>query len=205
MDEEDGILLKEEEKWERDIVVTLKWTLLEFYNGCVKEVYYTRDELRKDGKTVKQTDMTTEIHVLPGYGKHTVLKFPKKGHEEFGKTTTSLIIKFDEIQEKDIKRDGNNLIQTHSISLQDALQATSVHILTLINERVELSIAETITPQTKIKVEGKGMPIYKDKDYMTMLLSKQQKGDLYVRFNIIFPKKLTQEQKEELTSLLSED
>ena len=206
IDEENGVLMKEEEeKQERDITVVIKWTLLEFYHGCVKQVIYTRDELRKDGKTVKQNDVTKDIQVMPGYGIDTVLKFPMKGHEEFGKTTTSLIVKFSEIAEKDITREGNDLIQTHTISLQDALQATSVHLLTLNNDRIELSIDQTITPQTKIKVEGQGMPIYKDKDYITMLLGKQSRGNLYVRFNILFPKKLTQEQKDELTSLLSEE
>lgn len=142
---------------------------------------------------------------MPGFGKDTVLRFPMKGHEEFGKTTTSLIVHFSEIPEKGIMRDGKDLIQTHTISLQDALQATSVHLLTLTNERVELSVDQIITPQTKIKVEGKGMPVYKDKDYMSVLLGKQSKGDLYVRFNILFPKKLTQEQKDELTMLLSDE
>lgn len=49
------------------------------------------------------------------------------------------------------------------------------------------------------------MPIYKDRDYITTLLKKQSKGDLYIKFNIQFPKVLTQEQKDELTEILQED
>mmetsp|Transcript_6523 Transcript_6523/g.7486 ORF Transcript_6523/g.7486 Transcript_6523/m.7486 type:complete len:143 (+) Transcript_6523:549-977(+) len=142
---------------------------------------------------------------MPGFGKHTVLKFPLKGHEEFGKTTSSLIVNIEEVEEEGIRRNGNDLTQTHNILLQDALMAKSVSLVTLTNERVELSIDETITPQLKIKLEGKGMPIYVEKDYMTTLLNQQSKGNLYVRFNIIFPKKLTQEQKDELTEILTEE
>lgn len=49
------------------------------------------------------------------------------------------------------------------------------------------------------------MPIYVDKDYMKALLNTQSKGDLYIKFNIIFPKMLTQDQKSQLEEILTED
>jgi DnaJ-class molecular chaperone len=49
------------------------------------------------------------------------------------------------------------------------------------------------------------MPIYVDKDYMNALLNKQAKGDLYIKFNIIFPKVLSQDQKDQLVEILTED
>lgn len=203
--ETEGYLIDDGEIRDNDIVVKLNCTLLEFYYGCTKQVEYTRRQLRKDGKTTKEVEVQKEIHIQPGFDRLTVLRFPNKGHEGFAEVTSGLVVMFEELPEQDIKREGNDLIQTHHITLQDALQASSVSLVTLTGDRVELSVDEIITPQTKKKVEGMGMPIYVDKDYKGILLGRQKRGDLYVRFNIKFPKSLSQEQKDELTELLAEE
>lgn len=86
---------------------------------------------------------------MPGFDNNTILRFPNKGNESFGKDTTGLVVKFEEIPEKNIRREGNDLIQTHNITLQDALLSPPISIVTLTGDRVELSIDEIITPQTK--------------------------------------------------------
>lgn len=58
-----------------------------------------------------------------------------------------------------------------------------------------------ITPQTEKKIEGKGLPMIKEKEYMENLLGKQKKGDLYIVFDIEFPTRLTQEQKDQLKQI----
>ena len=190
---------------EFDIVVTIKCTLLEFYYGCTKDITYVRRILRKDGKTTKDVEESKRIEIKPGYSNKTSLRYPKLGHEEFTKTTTALIINFEQIPEPNIKRIGNDLTQIVEISLADALQAKSVSLVTLTGERIELSSNSVITPQTKEKVEGYGMPIYVEGDYYSQLLKNASKGDLYIVFDIKFPQTLTQDQKDELTELLKED
>jgi len=49
-----------------------------------------------------------------------------------------------------------------------------------------------VTPQYVKKIEGKGFP------------HETGTGDLYVHFNIIFPPKLTAEQKEAIEELFAE-
>jgi len=200
-----GYLIDKNEVSDRDIVVTATCTLLEFYNGCTKKICYQRRVLKKDDKTSNIEDVEKEVEVMAGFDQDTILRFPNKGDEEFGNSNSALVVKFKSQTQKNIQRKGNDLIQTYNITLQDALQASSVSIITLTGERVKLAIDEIITPQTKRKLDGIGMPIYNDKDYMSTLLSKQKKGDLYIRFNVLFPKKLTQEQKNELTEILNEE
>lgn len=52
-------------------------------------------------------------------------------------------------------------------------------------------------------VKGEGMPIYSDDPQNA--LDDVKRGDLIVRFDIIFPSALTETQKEELNELFEED
>lgn len=127
---------------EGDIVITLKCTLLEFYFGCIKEIMYTRHELYKESKNTKEVEWRREIQVHPGFSNNTVLRFLNQGHMKFGEDTTALVIKFEEIPEKNIRREGNDLIQIHTLTLQEALQADSVSLITLAGDRIEQSIGK---------------------------------------------------------------
>lgn len=59
---------------------------------------------------------------------------------QFGDDTSALVIKFEEIPEKNIRREGNDLIQIHTLTLQEALQADSISLITLTGDRLEQSI-----------------------------------------------------------------
>lgn len=55
-------------------------------------------------------------------------------------------------------RDGDNLIYTHVLSLEDALLSKPIQIRTLDGRNINLSLDETITPQTTHLIAGEGMP-----------------------------------------------
>ena len=62
---------------------------------------------------------------------------------------------------------------------------------------------EIITPQTVKVVKGEGMPVYtKEVNVKDM---KQQKGDLYIKFDIAFPEYIEPEKKEEIVKLLESE
>lgn len=50
------------------------------------------------------------------------------------------------------------------------------------------------------ELKGEGMPVYTDS-----VLGTKQKGDLIVKFDIVFPQELSEEQKQALTEVLAED
>lgn len=52
-------------------------------------------------------------------------------------------------------------------------------------------------------VKGEGMPIYNNKEFTAEGYNKpNQRGDLYIKFDIVFPKQLSEDQKEELRRIL---
>jgi DnaJ-class molecular chaperone len=105
---------------------------------------YTRHEVYIGSKNTKECDVRREIQVHPGFCKDTVMRFPHQGNMHFGEDTSALVVKFEEKPEGNIRREGNDLIQIYSLSLQEALQANSISLVTLNGERIEQSIGKLL-------------------------------------------------------------
>ena len=92
-------------------------------------------------------------------------------------------------------RKGDDLVYTHEMSLEDALLSRPVQIRTLDGRNINLSLDQTITPQTVHTIRGEGMP---------RKANNKEKGDLYIKFNIIFPQVLKVENKNAIISILEQ-
>jgi len=75
--------------------------------------------------------------------------------------------------------------------LKDALNASPIQFKTIENENIHLGVDEVIQPNTVKIVKGKGMPIHND-DPLSPVMMNHSRGDLIVKFDIQFPKKVTQ-------------
>jgi hypothetical protein len=60
---------------------------------------------------------------------------------------------------------------------------------------------EVICPATIKLIENEGMPI-EDKDPLAALRKSYQKGNLYIKFNILFPTFIPEEDKQKLKNIL---
>ncbi|MFD2938046.1 DnaJ C-terminal domain-containing protein [Spirosoma flavum] len=84
------------------------------------------------------------------------------------------------------KRKGNDLYVTEEVDLYTALLGGEKVIETLAN-KVKVMVSPEIQNGTKVRLKGKGFPIYKQDGSF---------GDLYVQWQIKLPTNLTDEQKE---------
>jgi curved DNA-binding protein len=89
------------------------------------------------------------------------------------------------------KRNGNDLYITEEIDLFTALLGGQKVIETL-SGKVKVTVAPETQNGTKIRLKGKGFPVYKQEDAF---------GDLYVQWQIKLPTNLTDEQKELIKQL----
>ena len=89
------------------------------------------------------------------------------------------------------KRLGNNLYTTVDLDLYTAVLGGEITIDTL-NGKVKLKVKPETQNGSKIKLKGKGFPVYKEKG---------QFGDLYITYSIVIPTNLTEKQKELFTEL----
>lgn len=96
-------------------------------------------------------------------------------------------------------RNNNDLVYYHPITLQDAVQMKPVRIPTLEGRVILLSVDEIVSPKTCKVITGEGMKKYKKDDPLD---DDVEKGDLFVYFDILFPKKVSNHHKEKLSEIL---
>ncbi len=117
-----------------------------------------------------------------------------KGHGGIGThggPNGDLYITFALLPHPRIKRLEDNLYTTVDLDLYMAMLGGEMTIETL-SGKVKLHVAAETQNGTKIKLKGKGFPVYKQEG---------QFGDFYVTYNLKTPTHLTQRQKELFTEL----
>ena len=195
---------EKQEKRAKDIVIELECTLEELYNGCVKNVKYNRKKVASDSVSLEEVEDNVDVEILRGYDKNSVIKFKEMGNEGLGEKNSDLIIKIKEKKNNLFKRvNKNDLIYIHEISLSQALNGDPVRLTTLDNRKIAISIDEIISPSTIKKVPGEGMPIYKKE--LSVRDLEIEKGDLYIKFHIIFPEYIDPVRKMEISKLLDNE
>ena len=195
---------EKQEKRAKDIVIELECTLEELYNGCVKNVKYNRKKVASDSVSLEDVEDNVDVEILRGYDKNSVIKFKDMGNEGLGEKNSDLIIKIKEKKNNLFKRvNKNDLIYIHEISLSQALNGDPVRLTTLDNRKIAISIDEIISPSTIKKVPGEGMPIYKKE--LSVRDLEIEKGDLYIKFHIIFPEYIDPVRKMEISKLLDNE
>ena len=88
-------------------------------------------------------------------------------------------------------RQGNDLYKTEDVDLYTALLGGEKMIDTL-SGKIKLKVAPETQNGTKVRLKGKGFPVYK---------KEGEFGDLYLTWNIKMPTGLTDKQKELFTEL----
>ena len=195
---------KNQQKKGKDIVINLECTLEELYNGCIKNVKYMRNKVASDAVTLEEVEENIDVEIIKGYDKNSEIVFKKMGNEYLGEKNSDLIIKIKEKKNKLFKRvNKNDLIYIHEISLAQALNGDPVRLTTLDNRKIAISIDEIISPSTIKKVPGEGMPIYKKEISVRDL--EIEKGDLFIKFHIIFPEYIDPTRKMEISKLLDDE
>ena len=102
-----------------------------------------------------------------------------------------LYITFSVVNDAQFKRLGNDLYRTIQLDFYTAVLGGKLTVETL-NGKVKLTVQQETQNGTKIKLKGKGFPVYKNEG---------QFGDLYITFSIKIPTNLTDKQRALFTEL----
>lgn len=146
----------------RDVLESKKQTLT--VNG--KNIRLTIPAGIENGQTIK----------IAGHG----------GPGSNGSPAGDLYITFSIPEDAEFKRTGNDLHKAITLDLYTAVLGGEITADTL-NGKVKLKVVPGTQNGTKVKLKGKGMPVYK---------KEGQSGDLYLTYNVQLPTSLTAEQKE---------
>ena len=176
-----------------EITRPLKVSLEELYNGATKHLKIGRKLL--NGTT---EDKVLEIHVVPGWKSGTKVRFPRAGNEQLSGEAQDLVFVVEEKPHPHFTRDGDDLRCAIKIPLVDALTADPIKRTLEYLDGRKLQVTAPIgvlKPGTETRVHSEGMPVRRQG-------STKRKGDLIVRWDVVFPDRLTVQQKEGIRKIL---
>jgi len=142
----------------------------------LKDVYKSQKQvLTVNNKKIRLT-------IPAGIENGQVIKIKGKGGIGVnGGPNGDLYIKFSIANHTQFKRDGNNLYTSVNLDLYTAILGGEITIDTF-SGKVKLKIASGTQNETKVKLKGKGFPVYK---------KEGQFGDLIIAYKIKIPTKLS--------------
>lgn len=144
------------------------------------------------GEGVLKRQEEIKIQVPAGVSDGEMVKMPGRGEAVAGGVSGDLYVKLHVQTDKSFSREGLNLLTSLPIKLSDALIGHDFTIATLDgNEKIHIP-AGTVHGEM-IRVRGKGVPS-----------GGNRRGDLLVRVDIEFPKKLSRSQRELIEKLRAE-
>jgi len=141
-------------------------------------------------KTHKQTltvnGNNIRITIPAGVENGQIIKIPGHGGQGTnGGPNGDLYITFSVANHANFKRLGNNIFATVDLDIYTAVLGGEITIDTL-DGKVKLKIKPETQNGTKVKLKGKGFPVYKNEG---------QFGDLQITYSIKVPTNLTEQQK----------
>jgi curved DNA-binding protein len=153
----------------------------------LKDVYTTQKQtITVNGKAIRLT-------IPAGVKNGQVIKIAAHGGEGVnGGPNGDLFIKFTIINNTNFKLDEDaNLFKSVEIDLYKALLGGEITVETF-DGKVKLNVPPETQNGTKVKLKGKGFPVYKKEGVF---------GDLYISYVVALPKNLTDKEKELFTEL----
>lgn len=145
------------------------------------------DAFKTHKQTITVNGKNIRITIPAGVENGQVIKLSGYGHPGAnGGTAGDLFLTFKINNDTFFKRVGNDLQITQEIDLYTAVLGGDINLNTL-HGKLKLKVKPETQNNTKIRVKGKGFPVYK---------LEENFGDLYVTYNVLLPTSLTEKEKE---------
>jgi DnaJ family protein B protein 4 len=174
-----------------DTTHAIRCTLEELFTGVTKRVKLTRRRTDAATRRPALVEEVLSIDVRPGWKAGTKVTYAGKGDEgQGGGPPGDVVFVVEEKPHPAFTRDGDTLTYTARVPLRDALTGINISVPTLDGRALPVSVAGVATPTATKVVKGEGMPVSRG--------PPGGRGDLHVRFDIAFPRSLSEEQKEAL-------
>ncbi|KAI8063933.1 hypothetical protein BC940DRAFT_335655 [Gongronella butleri] len=172
---------------------SLPVTLEALYTGTTKRLKVTRKQPDATGR-LASSDKILTIQIKPGWKAGTKVRFPGEGDVLDNGQAQDIEFIIEEKPHPVFKREGDNLRMTIQLTLSEALTGFSKTITTLDDRKLKVSNHNAvIQPGQESRVPKEGMPNSKTGN----------KGDLIIKYDVIFPTSLTQAQNEGINKLFS--
>lgn len=144
------------------------------------------------GKRVHRADETVVVEIPAGASDQGMFRFDGMADENPDRAAGDLIVALQREEHPLYARDGIHLYCDLVITLKQALLGFKLTIPQLDGKPLEVSRTEITQNDLVVRIKGAGMPVVGGKG----------RGDLFVKFKVLLPLKLGQEQRKALERLL---
>ncbi|KAM8821603.1 dnaJ homolog subfamily B member 13 [Eudromia elegans] len=180
---------KQDPPIERELYLALE----DLFYGCTKKIKISRRVMNEDGQSTSIRDKILTIDVQPGWKQGTRITFEKEGDQGPNIIPADITFVVQEKPHPRFKREGDNLIYVATIPLLKALVGCAVAVRTLDGRLLNIPVNDVVHPTYCKVVPAEGMPLPQE---------PARRGDLLIRFDVVFPKQLTPQKKKLLKSAL---
>lgn len=146
------------------------------------------------GKGVRNTRDEVEIAIPAGINNGEMIRLTQMGEAVSGGVSGDLYVKINVTPHKLWKREGNDLVTTHSIKLTDALLGAS-YTIPGIDGDIILDIPSGVSAGEVLRVRGRGVPHVHE---------NTKRGDALIKLTIAMPKKLSRDAEKYVQKLKEE-
>lgn len=134
---------------------------------------------------------TVKVRIPAGVGNGMQLTVTGEGHAAKNNGINGdLFVVIEEIPHKDFKREGDHLLYTKVISIADAILGCEVEI-PCFDGKYKVKVEPGTQSGTMVRVRGRGLPS----------VNGHGRGDLYVKYIVYIPKKVSHSEKQMLEKL----
>ena len=148
---------------------------------------------RCNGTGLERRRETVRVRIPAGVENGMQITIRGEGHSApHGGVNGDLLVVINEIQHPQLQRDGNNLFHTRIISVMDALLGCEVSVPCL-DGSYKVKVEPGTQSGTVVKLRGKGLPAMQGYGRGT--------GDLFVKFQVWIPHKLSRAEREALEQM----
>lgn len=152
-----------------------------------------RDAAKTEKKELNINGKSIRITIPAGIEDEQTIKIKGYGGEGYNNGPKGdLYITFSIINNTPFKRVGNDLYVNQELDLYSAVLGGEITITDFYNSKLKLKVVPGTQNGTKVRLKGKGFPIYK---------KEGEFGDLYVTYSIKIPTNLTEKEKALFTEL----
>ena len=163
------------------------------------EIINEKDKCKEcNGKKVVKEKKVIDVEIDKGTPDKYEYKFHGEADEFPGMEAGDVVIVCQQQPSKKFQRKGADLLMEKSISLVDALTGVDFVFEHLDGQqiRVKNKPGQVIKPDSLMTLEGKGLPFHK---------RSYEFGNLYLKFTVNFPEKLTKAQMTPLNGALGKE
>lgn len=163
-------------------------------SNCHGEGKVVSNPCRRCGGTgLERRRETVKVHIPAGVEDGMQITVPGEGHSApHGVVNGDLLIVINEVPHAQLRRDGNNLFYTKVISVLDAMLGCDISVPCL-DGSYKVKVEPGTQSGTVVKLRGKGLPSVQG--YGRGI------GDMYVKFLVWVPHKLSRQEKEALENM----